>query len=195
MARASSRERILDAAQAVVLADGAAHLTLDAVAARAGLSKGGLIYNFPSKDALLRAMMERLIREMEKARRRVRARLAPGPAREIKAHVLSFLNPSPKHRRLCAALLAALAHDPRMVNPVNRAYRATFDQFIAHGLAREEAAVIALAVDGLFLLDLLNVRGFAPRERGRIVARLLRLADEAAARPPRSVARKTRRTP
>ena len=40
---------------------GAAHLTLDAVACKAGVSKGGLIHNFPTKDALLEAMVVRLL--------------------------------------------------------------------------------------------------------------------------------------
>ena len=40
---------------------GAGKLTLDAVAERAGLSKGGLLYNFPTKDALLQAMIQRMM--------------------------------------------------------------------------------------------------------------------------------------
>lgn len=57
--RPSSRERILDAASELVRELGAARLTLDAVAERAKLSKGGLLYNFPNKDALLLAMLGR----------------------------------------------------------------------------------------------------------------------------------------
>jgi hypothetical protein len=44
-----SKDRILDAAERVVLRDGVTHLTLDAVAAETGISKGGLLYHFPSK--------------------------------------------------------------------------------------------------------------------------------------------------
>ena len=41
MVRESSKDAILDAAEAIVREQGAAHLTLDAAAERAGLSKGG----------------------------------------------------------------------------------------------------------------------------------------------------------
>src|SRR3954466_14733340 len=57
MARGDTRARLLDAASAVVRRDGAQALTLDAVAAEAGVSKGGLLYHFRSKHELLEAMV------------------------------------------------------------------------------------------------------------------------------------------
>ena len=50
---------MLDAAEVVVVRQGIANLTLDAVAAEAGLSKGGLLHHFPSKDRLIEAMVVR----------------------------------------------------------------------------------------------------------------------------------------
>jgi AcrR family transcriptional regulator len=44
-----TRSQILDAAEAVVMCQGVRNLTLDAVAAHAGISKGGLLYHFRSK--------------------------------------------------------------------------------------------------------------------------------------------------
>lgn len=51
--RDRSRDEILDAARVVLLRSGAAAMTLDAVAKEAGMSKTGLYYYFPSKDALV----------------------------------------------------------------------------------------------------------------------------------------------
>jgi AcrR family transcriptional regulator len=42
------RDRILDAAERVILESGGRNFTLDAVAERAGISKGGLVYSFPA---------------------------------------------------------------------------------------------------------------------------------------------------
>ena len=58
----SARERILDVYETIVRTDGERSATLDAIAKRAGVSKGGLIYHFPSKDALAAALCERLER-------------------------------------------------------------------------------------------------------------------------------------
>ena len=57
-----TRERILDALVTVVAQDGPAGATLDAVAAAAGVSKGGLLYHFGTKEALFDGLVERLTR-------------------------------------------------------------------------------------------------------------------------------------
>ena len=77
---ASSRDRILDAYEDVLAVEGERYATLDAVAAKAGVSKGGLLYHFPSKDRLAAALCDRL---QELAAEDVQAmRAAPeGPAR------------------------------------------------------------------------------------------------------------------
>ena len=51
--RDRSREDILEAARIVLLRDGIASVTLDAVAREAGMSKTGLYYYFASKEALV----------------------------------------------------------------------------------------------------------------------------------------------
>ncbi|OBB28611.1 TetR family transcriptional regulator [Mycolicibacterium peregrinum] len=58
---ASSRDRILDAYEDVLAVEGERYATLDAVAAKAGVSKGGLLYHFPSKDRLAEALCDRLL--------------------------------------------------------------------------------------------------------------------------------------
>jgi len=57
---ASARDRILDSFVRIVCEDGERVATLDAVAARAGVSKGGLLYHFGSKAALVTGLCERL---------------------------------------------------------------------------------------------------------------------------------------
>jgi AcrR family transcriptional regulator len=58
MARA--RDRVLDAYETLLIEHGAAAVTLDAVAAAASVSKGGLLYHFASKDALAAGLLDRL---------------------------------------------------------------------------------------------------------------------------------------
>ncbi|AYY15520.1 TetR/AcrR family transcriptional regulator [Actinobacteria bacterium YIM 96077] len=50
----------LDALQTILTEDGMHAVTLDAVAAAAGVSKGGLLYHFPSKEAMLDAFVQRM---------------------------------------------------------------------------------------------------------------------------------------
>ncbi|GAB2528481.1 TetR/AcrR family transcriptional regulator [Paramicrobacterium agarici] len=58
----STADRLLDAFSALLIEGGEKAATLDAVAARAGVSKGGLLYHYGSKDALAHGLVERLAR-------------------------------------------------------------------------------------------------------------------------------------
>ncbi|WP_433366059.1 TetR/AcrR family transcriptional regulator [Streptosporangium sp. CA-115845] len=59
------RGELLDAAEDLLSDQGAQALTLAAVAERAGCSKGGLLYHFSTKEALIKGMVERLIEEFD----------------------------------------------------------------------------------------------------------------------------------
>ena len=60
MPRPSSRDVILDALQQLLIDHGLHAVTLDSVAAAAGVSKGGLLYHFPTKEALITGLARRL---------------------------------------------------------------------------------------------------------------------------------------
>ncbi|KAB1070674.1 TetR/AcrR family transcriptional regulator [Methylobacterium planeticum] len=69
MTKARSRredrpEIILDAAEALLRRSGSRTLTIDAVAAEAGLSKGGVLHHYASKDALVTALAARKVQRM-----------------------------------------------------------------------------------------------------------------------------------
>lgn len=57
-----AREKVLDAFEAILIADGERAATMDATARAAGVSKGGLLYHFSSKESLEAGLIERLNR-------------------------------------------------------------------------------------------------------------------------------------
>ncbi|GAB3599681.1 TetR/AcrR family transcriptional regulator [Microbacterium tumbae] len=57
-----ARDRVLDAFEAILIDDGERTATLEATAKAAGVSKGGLLYHFSSKDELAAGLLERLRR-------------------------------------------------------------------------------------------------------------------------------------
>lgn len=65
MSSATTRDRILDALRDILIEEGSAAVTLEAVAAAAEVSKGGLLYHFPSKRALMAGLVQRLTAEAE----------------------------------------------------------------------------------------------------------------------------------
>ena len=176
--RASSYNAIMDAAEAVVIEAGASHMTLDAVAAKAGVSKGGLLHHFPSKVALLEAMIKRQIEIRQEAREKICNELPESPSRQVKGFVQSILYRDRGHDSLGASLFAAVAHNPRLNEPVHKVIRQIYGEFASSGMKFERAAIIALAADALWLQEMLSISPFNEQQRNKIIEELMRLLDE-----------------
>jgi AcrR family transcriptional regulator len=58
--RESKRDKILDAAARVVEREGVKAVTYETVAKEAGLTKGGLVYHFPSREDMVTALHEHM---------------------------------------------------------------------------------------------------------------------------------------
>jgi AcrR family transcriptional regulator len=56
----NASDEILQAAETVAIDEGLASLTIDRVAAVSGKSKGGVLYHFPTKEALIKGMIDRI---------------------------------------------------------------------------------------------------------------------------------------
>jgi AcrR family transcriptional regulator len=65
MPRQSKKEILLDAAESILEKHAYGDLSLDRIAEVSGLSKGGLLYHFPTKDSVLMALVERLINNFD----------------------------------------------------------------------------------------------------------------------------------
>jgi AcrR family transcriptional regulator len=176
--RPRSRDAILDAAETVVLEVGAAHLTFDAVADRAGVSKGGVIYHFPSKEVLLEAMVTRLLQRFTEQQAEAALNLPESPQRQLVAYVIASLTGNEETKRISAALLAAAANDPKLLAPVRQYYREWFARLGDFGLRFERAAAISLVVDGLCLLELLQLSPLDQAQRDRLSQEIFRLIEE-----------------
>jgi AcrR family transcriptional regulator len=71
------RDRILDAAEELICTRGIAGFTLDGVAQAAGVSKGGLLYHFRSKDSLISGMQRRMASRMAETLREAKTGSEP----------------------------------------------------------------------------------------------------------------------
>ncbi len=178
--RGATRERLLDAAARVVLARGALGLTLEAVAAEAEVSKGGLLYHFPSKEALLRAMVGRLVEATEA---RIAASLAheaeaggsEAPGGWLRGYLAAWVREAEgasADRTLGQALLAAAAVDPRFLEDLRRQDAAWGARLRADGIDPIRALIVRLAIDGLWFNETFGLPVVAADERAALRRRL-----------------------
>ncbi|NTV29574.1 MAG: TetR/AcrR family transcriptional regulator [Candidatus Omnitrophica bacterium] len=178
MARKSSKESILDAAEKVVLEKGAAHMSLDLVAAKAGVSKGGLMYHFPTKESLLKEMITRLINEFLEGREKKAAQLKDSQGRLLKAEIMSVLDPNEKRDRMALSILAVVAQAPYLLEPLRQAHRDHLQMLQNSKLPFERAALVSLASSGLMFLELLHLTPYSALQRKNIMNEMMRLVDQ-----------------
>ena len=179
--RSSTREALLRAASEVVRAEGVSSLSLEAVARRAGVSKGGLLYHFPTKDTLLTAMVTDLLERFEAdLEQKLQQDAQPAPGRWLRAFVrATFATPQPDFD-LTAGVLAAAAADPLMLAPFRGAFKRWQEHAENDGLDPAHATLIRLAADGLWFADLLDVAPPTGSLRTRVLSALLQLTHKPA---------------
>lgn len=175
----SARDSILDAAQQVAAERGAGHVTLDAVAKAAGLSKGGVLYHFPNKDSLVNGMLERLI---EQNRRLMQQHVAGDAVQPCPTTHALMLTQRAFHQTLSTpaamAILAASAEKPELLDPLRSYLQSLYRDLQAEPGELDLKLLLWAAADGLLFQQLLNLSPLPPAERPRLENRLVRLARE-----------------
>jgi len=175
---AGSRRKILDAAAELVGEIGAGRLTLEAVAERAGLSKGGLLYSFPSKDALLQGMIERMIEEGMAQQDSLRASLQGRPNLEARVSIEAALTcRTGKSHDVANGLLAALSENPKLLDPVRRVIAGQWRAMKEKSDDLDAALLAWLAIEGLGSLEMHGISPADEADRARVVAAVTRLLD------------------
>jgi AcrR family transcriptional regulator len=155
-------QHILRTASQIVQRDGVAHLTIDAVAREANLSKGGVLYHFPSKEALVSGMIMEHLRNFSTDLEKALTDENPGPGQWLRSYLRAsdasvHQDPDP-----VVCLIAAIATNPELLGPLRERFALWQKQSEEDGLPPALATIIRLAVDGLWFADLF---GLAAPER------------------------------
>jgi AcrR family transcriptional regulator len=171
--KANSRERILEAAAEVARNVGPGHLSLEAVAQRAGVSKGGLLYNFPTKAKLMQGLVEKHLGEMEAALDEASSR--GEPLLSALLHVIE--NSSAEDRPPAAWLFSAIAEDPSFLEPINRFRGSLLKRLRAQGGNLGDILMVFMAMEGLQCMKLFDTDLLSPQERSVLFERAHAIAD------------------
>lgn len=157
MGTGSRKIDILNAASKVVAERGIFNLTLDAVAEVAGLSKGGLLYHFRSKEVLVEKMVEHLAMNY---RHKIEDHATSDPQEKGKwtrAYVDVTFNRSYQNKDMHSGLLAAKAVNPELLQPIHEVYNEWQNAIDDDGIDPTLATIIRLAADGIWLADLFDI--------------------------------------
>ncbi|MCY1073030.1 TetR/AcrR family transcriptional regulator [Archangium lansingense] len=176
--RVIDQGKVLDAAEAVVARDGAARLTLDAVAEQAGISKASVLYDYDSKQALVEAVVQRAVRNDNAFHDAVTESLGTVTSTVIRGRIVAASTPPPDDARAVALnLCAALAQDSQLRRAIQTNQAAVIDKILETSESPRGALLAYLALEGLKLLEYLDFHRWPEEERARILRELNWLVD------------------
>jgi AcrR family transcriptional regulator len=173
------RDRLLNAAEQVVARDGVGNLTLEAVAREAGVSKGGLLYHFPSKSALVISVVERLATNCETKHQDALEAEPTGPGAFTRAYLTARLRPhDEKERVIQTALIAAAGTDPQYLEPFRKRLTEWQARLESDGIDPATACIVRLAIDGLCLGEVFGMPVPTGELRQRVLDKLVELTHK-----------------
>lgn len=170
----STRDRILDAYQDLLIDSGERAATLEAVAGAAGVSKGGLLYHFASKEALSEGVLERL---------RLLAADDADAIRSAESGAVDYLirnsvdTGSPLDRSMVAAYRLAHSQHPgakAAIAVVNAGWLEAIEAAVGDAAL---ARLVLLVSDGLYYNSALDAEGETPVDLDALLAVIRRLTD------------------
>lgn len=143
-----TRDRLLDAFEELLIESGERSATLGAVAAAAEVSKGGLLYHFGSKDALIDGQLDRLAALAAADTENIRA----APAGAVDYLIRTSVNVgSPLDRAFIAATRLAQGRHPRAIEvlaEIRRRWLSVIEESVGDP---DVARTIMLISDGLYV--------------------------------------------
>lgn len=179
-----TQTQILEAANRLLQETGAEGFTLEAVAAEAGVSKGGLLYHFPSKNALIEGMIARSIARVDEA-------LAEELEREhgdyLKAYIRASFRTTADSEQVSRAFLAAIAQHPSLLDPLRERFLRMQREIAARAPSAAFGTLVRLAMDGLWFSELYQFAPPSAELREPLMELLLTLANEQTDRTGESV--------
>jgi AcrR family transcriptional regulator len=171
----NTRSSILNAAAMVILENGVKTLTLEKVAGEAGISKGGLLYHFPSKRKLIEGMIKRLIDETESS---LEQEIGKTNGNFLKAFIKVTIKNDIEQNKISTALFAAIANDLDLLKPLQAQYLEWQNRAAISAPSEEIGTLVRLTMDGLWISDLANLAPPSPEMRERLSHVLLSLIEQ-----------------
>lgn len=174
----SKRKQIINAASEIVWNEGVVHLTLEAVAKRAGVSKGGLLYYFPNKVALIKGMLLELTDSfVEEIQERVKTDKQQG-GKWSRAYVKATFNEIDSGSTMSAGLLAAIFTNPELLKEFQSHYAIFQENIEKDGINSTYSTIARLAVDGLWFAEIFGLAPLNKEQREQVFDELVKWTME-----------------
>jgi AcrR family transcriptional regulator len=147
------------------------------VAKEAGISKGGLLYHFKTKDSIIQGLLERPMKNyIEKMRTYVESQ-KDANGKWTRAYLYESVNQLDDEREMwLAGLLAALTAKPKLMEELYENFGSWQANIENDGIDTVDATIIRLATDGFWFLNLFGFQIINDDTKEKVIERLMELS-------------------
>ena len=156
---------------------GAGALTFGEIAQKSGVTRGGITYHFPTKERLLRALVEQDILQWKRVEEANCPDNCPAETAELIAYLRAHTNEQSDRRRFVSGMLYAVTLDPPIIDPARKYEKERLDG-IEWNERNLKLQLLRMAALGLFWADLFRCPEMPQDVRRNLVVLLEELAVE-----------------
>ncbi|HOO33982.1 MAG TPA: TetR/AcrR family transcriptional regulator [Thermotogota bacterium] len=176
--KSETKEKIYQAVNELYKAEGVKMLTLSNIAEKAGISKGGLLYHFPTKDAILEGLIERNMKEFIDGAEEIISEIQDLEGEALYAKLEEFVDSyiNDYLADLESSILGVFAQRPELVEETREIDKKVFKIFMKYFDNEEEVILLLLALQGFFFVKVVEydfiLNGFEERIKKLLADRL-----------------------
>lgn len=169
-----TRKKAIVAAFAILTRDGVKGLTFDSLAQESGISKGGLMHQFPTKKAILQALLDQQRQDFDRlAHHHVEAANASKTQQMLAVEIAMYRASANQPQPLARSMLAVLLENPDLLAGSLEADSLRVKQLQQETDDPELALLRYFAASGIAFNSLLGFSPLSKAARERLFARLL----------------------
>ncbi|WP_434109903.1 TetR/AcrR family transcriptional regulator [Paraburkholderia caffeinilytica] len=169
-----SRRRAIEAAFSILTRDGVGGLTFDSLARESGISKGGLLHQFRTKQGVLYALLEHQRQQFEQIARSYIAKEGASKAEpNLAAQIAIYRESVNQPHSVARAILAAIIESPTLLDDMKVADAGKMQALQDEAADLDLSLLRYFAASGLAFHSLLGLSPLADSTRNRLFDRLL----------------------
>jgi AcrR family transcriptional regulator len=171
-----AKDRILCAAAQIALENGAAKLTMDAVAAKSGMSKGGVLHHFHTKEELIEGLIDCGYEQLDQA---LTSLMAADKGHEAGRFLRAWIRCAERQQvdPLFQVFVPVVFADKRLLTRVTSKYEAWYRRGMEDGIDIADALIIMNTVDSAFTMGNLFGMRMPKGLEQKMLVKLMQMAN------------------
>mgnify|MGYP002661750532 FL=1 len=176
----NKKNNLLTAASEIVKEEGVVKLTLEAVAQRAGVSKGGLLYHYTSKEALIKGMVEEWTNNFFESIKTIVNKDSKESGKWNRAYGTTTLFDldNNNNKNLRSALMAAMFINPDLLDDYKQKYDILHTKLLNDGIDPLKITMARLLIDGLWFSEIFEIAPLNEEVKKQIFDELIMMIQE-----------------